>query len=333
MVKTYAIYCILNKVNDKKYIGSSMWIEKRLTSHKNMLRRNDHHNIYLQRAWNKYGESNFEFIILEQFLFRDEKYLRKREEILIKENNSLYCNWGYNINERTDVINVKTRPVFKFDLQGNYICRFDSIIDAQIDVGLKSPSTIRAVCNGEFHYAKGFTYRYCDQFKDDEIPNLDIDIKVNQKRDNIYNYNKKYDFANENLDHFKIYIYSLKGDLLLISNNQKEICEKYDIKVVYLRSRLKENNRLINSENMTLRSVNGIIPIKFKPEDAPESIKTGCQFLEKINPQTMEVEKEYEYLKGTPEVMKELNIKKHTLHSHIRTNRILQGYLYRYKTY
>lgn len=38
----------------------------RWDSHKSLLRNNKHFNPYLQNAWNKYGEENFEFIVVEE---------------------------------------------------------------------------------------------------------------------------------------------------------------------------------------------------------------------------------------------------------------------------
>ena len=58
------IYQIRNKINNKSYIGCAFDIRRRLKEHTNLLRNNKHYNIYLQRAWNKYGEENFEVIIL-----------------------------------------------------------------------------------------------------------------------------------------------------------------------------------------------------------------------------------------------------------------------------
>lgn len=61
------VYQILNKVNNKSYIGSTtMSFTKRMDHHRSMLRKGNHKNQHLQRAWNKYGEDNFEFLILEE---------------------------------------------------------------------------------------------------------------------------------------------------------------------------------------------------------------------------------------------------------------------------
>lgn len=67
--KISGIYKIVNKVNGKYYVGSSYNIntgaDSRWRKHLKMLRIGKHYNKYLQRAWIKYGESNFEFIIVE----------------------------------------------------------------------------------------------------------------------------------------------------------------------------------------------------------------------------------------------------------------------------
>lgn len=59
------IYEIRNKINNKRYIGSSVNIARRIRIHFWKLRNNNHNNVYLQNAFNKYGESAFESSILE----------------------------------------------------------------------------------------------------------------------------------------------------------------------------------------------------------------------------------------------------------------------------
>lgn len=80
-MKISGIYIILNKVNNKWYVGSSRdIIGDRWPSHKRQLRRDIHYNPYLQNAWNKYGEENFEFHVVELveeslLLIIEQKYL------------------------------------------------------------------------------------------------------------------------------------------------------------------------------------------------------------------------------------------------------------------
>jgi group I intron endonuclease len=63
---TCGIYCIENIIDNKKYIGKSVNIEKRWEIHKRKLFSSVHVNIHLLNAWNKYGETNFIFRIIEE---------------------------------------------------------------------------------------------------------------------------------------------------------------------------------------------------------------------------------------------------------------------------
>lgn len=60
------VYKIVNKVNGKIYVGSAKNIDKRRVGHRSGLRHNKHGNVYLQNAWSKYGEDNFEFSTIEE---------------------------------------------------------------------------------------------------------------------------------------------------------------------------------------------------------------------------------------------------------------------------
>src|SRR5215216_6770850 len=73
----YQIRCI---PTGKIYVGSAVNLRKRQRDHINSLRRGNHENTYLQRAWNKYGEANFDFTILE---FVDASDLLYTEQVWI----------------------------------------------------------------------------------------------------------------------------------------------------------------------------------------------------------------------------------------------------------
>jgi group I intron endonuclease len=60
------IYYIKNNINNKMYIGLSIDVEARIRRHMKDLKVGVHPNVYLQRAWTKYGNENFEFGILEE---------------------------------------------------------------------------------------------------------------------------------------------------------------------------------------------------------------------------------------------------------------------------
>jgi group I intron endonuclease len=58
------IYSLVNTVTGRRYVGQAANLFRRSQAHVMSLRRGAHYNTYLQRAWNKYGESAFEFRIV-----------------------------------------------------------------------------------------------------------------------------------------------------------------------------------------------------------------------------------------------------------------------------
>jgi group I intron endonuclease len=74
------IYKITNLINKKFYIGSALNPKKRKTRHFRHLKNNKHDNIFLQRAYNKYGLENFIFQIIEEYSWDDEDFIIKREQ-------------------------------------------------------------------------------------------------------------------------------------------------------------------------------------------------------------------------------------------------------------
>lgn len=84
------IYKIENLINGKVYIGQTKEkFQRRYWLHRWQLRNNSHDNTHLQRAWNKYGEENFSFEIIE--ILTEDK-LNEREKYWIKYyRNSVGC--------------------------------------------------------------------------------------------------------------------------------------------------------------------------------------------------------------------------------------------------
>jgi group I intron endonuclease len=56
------IYNIINLIDHKKYLGSTIIFNKRFNEHKRALNKGVHHNAHLQSAYNKYGKENFVFL-------------------------------------------------------------------------------------------------------------------------------------------------------------------------------------------------------------------------------------------------------------------------------
>jgi hypothetical protein len=86
----YALRCIpLNLL----YVGSSVDFTHRRSEHLRKLRAGDHENLRLQRHWNQFGLSGFEFEILES---APEAELRQREGFWQIQLASVLPRHGYN---------------------------------------------------------------------------------------------------------------------------------------------------------------------------------------------------------------------------------------------
>jgi len=72
------IYQITNRETGKRYIGSAVSFKKRWWAHLGALRRGQHRNRHLQRAYDKYGEEAFGFTIFERI--EDSSRLIPREQ-------------------------------------------------------------------------------------------------------------------------------------------------------------------------------------------------------------------------------------------------------------
>ena len=73
------IYEIKNKINGNVYIGETFNIERRFEGHKNELLCNIHHNINLQRDFNKYGFFNFNFSVIQEYTDKDKSVITHQD--------------------------------------------------------------------------------------------------------------------------------------------------------------------------------------------------------------------------------------------------------------
>jgi len=88
------IYSIRNKANGKLYVGSTVDFASRWANHRCQLRKGNHDNSYLQRAWVKYGEDAFEFAVLVECPEGD---LAVTEARFIHETHAGTREHGYNL--------------------------------------------------------------------------------------------------------------------------------------------------------------------------------------------------------------------------------------------
>lgn len=186
------VYKIENQITKDIYIGSSINLNNRKSRHFKDLEKQIHHSIILQRAVNKYGIKNFNFIILEKcsketLLQREQYYLDLLQplyNVLQNAGNSL----GHIVSEETKIKhrkyalenNVKPpestwkekqQEVYMLDKETlDIIQKFESLSSACRFIGKKETyvSTISSCCNNKRFSA--FGYRWV--FTIEDIPKL-----------------------------------------------------------------------------------------------------------------------------------------------------------------
>lgn len=91
------VYLIRCASNRKVYVVSSINVGKRIGNHVSDLENNVHHSVHLQRAWQRYGRTAFEFQILERLERADDAQLLTREQYWINFFKSSRREHGFNI--------------------------------------------------------------------------------------------------------------------------------------------------------------------------------------------------------------------------------------------
>jgi group I intron endonuclease len=114
------IYKIVNLLDNKVYIGSSISIEKREYKHFWMLNRGTHDNNNLQNSFNRDGKDNFKFTIVEEC---DVNKLIERENYFINEYESNNSNYGYNLAKVNDFRRNTFNDEVKVKISKHYLTK------------------------------------------------------------------------------------------------------------------------------------------------------------------------------------------------------------------
>lgn len=127
------IYYITNKINNKKYIGSSIDVQKRLSTHFSRLKNNNHPNKYLQSAVLKYGLDNFEGKFIEEC---------EADDLLDIEQDHINSNPKdqlYNLTFITGAggYDSLSKECYLLGLDGNIQYKFDSIMDCSREINVR----------------------------------------------------------------------------------------------------------------------------------------------------------------------------------------------------
>lgn len=86
------VYKITHISSSRVYVGSSRNIKQRWSAHRSALRSGSHANSYLQNAWDKYGEEDFSFEVLEETAS-----LIEQERAWVENLNSCDRDSGFNL--------------------------------------------------------------------------------------------------------------------------------------------------------------------------------------------------------------------------------------------
>lgn len=114
------IYCYINKINNKKYIGQTNNLERRKKQHiQDSIHCHKGHeisyNLPFHSAIRKYGIKNFSFSILQTIDTENWEEVNELESKYIKEQNTLVPN-GYNLKARGEAnkgLNISKLPLWQ----------------------------------------------------------------------------------------------------------------------------------------------------------------------------------------------------------------------------
>jgi len=165
------IYGIKNLINKKVYVGKSTNIKLRKKTHENSFIRKQAVNIHLQRAVDKYGIENFEFLILEEVTLDN---INEKEQYWINYFNSFDEKYGYNktmggeggnLTLETKFKISQTSPnrkvIYQFNSKKELIKKWDGVGDIERELKFLN-STISKACtiNTNNNSAYGFYWSY-----------------------------------------------------------------------------------------------------------------------------------------------------------------------------
>lgn len=152
-MSTCGIYKIINKINGHVYIGQSVEIEDRWTRHKwSAFHDKDEEDYPLYRAFRKYGLDNFTFEIIK-ICPREE--LTKWETYYIDYFNSFIE--GYNQTSGGEGHYGQEKPVYQYDLNGNFIKSYPSMAEAARQLNIKKQNIYKC-CHKEYKTANGYQW-------------------------------------------------------------------------------------------------------------------------------------------------------------------------------
>ena len=150
----WVIYCHINKLNNKKYIGQTRKKEVKYRFGKNGIEYNNQPKFY--RAIQKYGWDNFEHIILEDNIQTQEE-ANLKEQFYIKQYNTIKA--GYNCRGGGRDNSNLSKKINQYSLDGKFIKTWDSISSIEEWLKIACGSIVKC-CKNQLKSAGNYVWRY-----------------------------------------------------------------------------------------------------------------------------------------------------------------------------
>lgn len=157
------VYSIIDRINDKRYVGSTVNHQSRINEHFNSLRKNQHHSSSLQKAYNAYGIDNLIVDVLEEKI--PYSIIRDREQYWIDKLNPEYNTYRdarkfkpFKFDNKTKDRIAKSHQKVKYNvycLNNNKL--YSSCAEAGRDLNI-NPYRINTVISGGAYQYKGYVF-------------------------------------------------------------------------------------------------------------------------------------------------------------------------------
>lgn len=241
---SYCIFKIINKVNNKSFICSSINDNRTAKIYMRLLKKGEHSNENLQNDFNKYGESNFEIAVLEENVkFKDVESIKNKYFKLYEDN-------LYNIYKDTRRRRGETREVLMIELETfKIVGTYNSILDASKKTGLPFSGVRYCIIEGRvtdgkmFVYADEYNEWFCHKLPEKKFTaHYDIFgylLKITNNADDFKKGIKYYKHIRDKLNNLKFYIgvnnkiiikCNKIGEVSYVYKSSKETREDNDIK-------------------------------------------------------------------------------------------------------
>lgn len=222
MEYNYKIYIHKNRINGKVYVGQTK---------QSLKRRWNNGNGYIQcpyfyNAIKKYGWDNFEHILLDEYLTKEEADIKEQD--YIKYYKSSNPEFGYNISNGGAGLTGATKyiNIYQYTMNGDFVKYYKDISDILIENPDYTSSPIRSAYDEIIKTAYGFQWKSYYKEKIEKIE--DFKIRVGKSKSKI------------------VYQYDLYGNYIQKFNSAKEAANILNIGVDGIRKTCNKRQNHFN---------------------------------------------------------------------------------------